>query len=130
MIIFEDQDILTLNNTIEAAIGINLDVFSMEGKKVAKVSAGKLTEGDTSAYTIKSTSEEFTLIDNATNRILCYLKVMSKSEAFSCEIHVWADLYMPNGFSFQCTPEETNVPFLQGIKGATFSNSETAIRLK
>jgi len=46
-----------------------------------------------------------------------------------CEYLMWGNLYMPDGFLFEFTPDLTNVPFLNMLRGGTFKNSRYAIIL-
>jgi hypothetical protein len=56
------------------------------------------------------------------------MNIKNDSEKRS-ELHIWADFFLPDGGRFQCTPEESNVPMLNMLRGATFKNNETAIQL-
>lgn len=129
IITFSDQTILTLTNSNDNSIEINFDIFSINGKKEATVKDGKLTEGNKELYTIKSSEKEYAFIEKSTNRIICLVKKHFDPTNKRFELHVWTDMYMPNGFYFQCTPETTNVPILNYIQGSTFSNSDSAITL-
>lgn len=129
IITFSDQTILTITNSKDNSIKINFDIFSIDGKKEATVKEGKLTEGNKELYTIKSSEKEYAFIEKSTNRIICLVKKTFDSKNKRFELQVWTDMYMPNGFYFQCTPETTNVPFLNYIQGSTFSNTDSAITL-
>ncbi len=130
IISFKDQDVFTVNYANDSEIKINFDVFNDKGEKVASVEDSKLKEGNAEFYTIKSTAVEYSFVEKATSRIVCYVKKVQNEETNKCELQIWADMYMPSGFYFQCTPETTNVAFLNGIQGAMFKNSLSAIRLQ
>lgn len=129
IISFQNQPVLTITNSQDNSIKINFDVFSTSGTKVATVKEGKLAEGNKDLYIIKLTEKEFSFIEKSTNRIICFVKKTYDQQNKRCELQVSADMYMPSGFYFQCTPETTNVPFLNNMQGATFANSDSAISL-
>ena len=129
IITFKNQPVLTITNSTDNSIKINFDVFSTSGKKVATVKEGKLIEGNKDLYIIKSTDKEFSFIEKSTNRIICFVKKTNDTKNKRCELQVSADMYMPSGFYFQCTPETTNVPSLNYMTGSTFDNMGAAITL-
>lgn len=129
IISFSDQDIFTFVDYGADSVRINLDIFSASGIKAASIRDGKLTAGNKTDYLIKRSEEEFTILEKATNRIICHIQKVYNQSANRCEYHISADLYMPDGFYFQCTPETTNNTILNRMKGATFKNSKHAIRL-
>ncbi|MBW8049368.1 MAG: hypothetical protein FVQ77_03300 [Cytophagales bacterium] len=129
IIVFQQQDVLTVTDTKGNSIKINFDIFSPNGKKVAAVKDGQLVEGNKDLYDIKSSDKEYTFMEKSTNRIICYVKRTFNKEKNRCELQIWADMYMPSGFYFQCTPETTNVPLLNMMKGSTFTGAESAIIL-
>jgi len=126
---FGEQDVINISLGATGEILPAIDIFSESGIKTASVSNGKLNTGNKADYSITSSEKEFTLSEKATKRVICYVKKIQNKEKNREELHVWLDLYMPDGFYFQCTPDETNVPFLQGMKGATFKNNRTAVQL-
>lgn len=129
IITFDGQDVFTIKNSDESDILINFEVFSENGTKTATITNSKITTGDIELFTIKSTDTEFSFVEKASNRIICFVKKVHSEETKKCELHVWVDMYMPSGFYFQCTPETTNVPSLNMIKGSIFANSDAAIQL-
>lgn len=130
IITFQGQDVFTIKNADESEIKINFEVFNSKGEKVASVENSKLKEGDTECYLIKSTEGEYSFIEKASNRIICYVKKVNDEEKNWCELQVWVDMYMPSGFYFQCTPETTNVATLNMIRGSMFADSDAAIQLR
>jgi hypothetical protein len=123
IITFKKQPVFTIKNSTSNLININFDVFAENGKKIAEIKNGKLVLGLEKMYKITSTENEFSLIEKASNRILCIVKKLYIQEHKRCELHISVDLYMPSGFYFQCTPDDTNVESLKYISGSTFSNS-------
>jgi hypothetical protein len=130
IILFKEQDILSISNSKGDTIGVNFDVFSIDGKKVAEVESGRLLEGDKSLYSIKTTPSEFSFIEIATKRIICFVKKVSDNEKYDCVYEVYVDMNMPDGSNFQCTTETTNNPMLNLMQGNVFRNSLSAIILE
>ncbi|MBL0341184.1 MAG: hypothetical protein IPP71_09775 [Bacteroidetes bacterium] len=130
IILFNGQDILSITNTETDTIGVNFDVFSSEGKKIVEVKLGQIQMGNKSLYSIKSSSLEYTFMEIDTKRIICYVKKLADNEKYDCVYAVYVDMYMPDGKNFQCTPETTNNPVLNGMKGNTFKNALSVIILQ
>lgn len=128
-IAFGEQAIMTVSLDSKNGQMVNFDIFSPEGVLDASLKNGKFSGAKASAYSVKNIGEGFTVTDTRTGRIV--LKVMGvKNEALKrSELHVWGDFFLPDGGRFQCTPEESNVPMLNMMRGATFKNNETAIQL-
>jgi hypothetical protein len=70
LIVFEDYSVLNINSLSEKHIGVNLDIYSTTGEKIAVVKNGAITEGDESLFTIKSTGAEYSIMENASDRII------------------------------------------------------------
>ena len=128
-ILYKGQDIMTVTELADKGSKVNFDVFSPAGTLEAKVRAGKLTEGSASNFAIVSSARAFTLVDKRDGRKVCHVEKKFNQKQERCDLLVWADLYLPDGNRFQCTPETTNVPFLNFMQGATFQNVQTAIKL-
>ena len=92
-------------------IGISFDVYNANGKIIAKVTEGRLTYGDKNRFVIESTSDEFLLQEKNTSWLICRILKPGPPHKlqYDCELWMWMNLYMPNGFLFQATPEEMNV---------------------
>jgi len=92
-------------------IGISFDVYNANGKIIAKVTEGRLTYGDKNRFIIESTSDEFLLKEKNTNWLICRILTPGPPHKlnYDCELWLWMNLYMPNGFLFKATPEQMNV---------------------
>lgn len=128
-ILYQGQDIMTVTELDDKGSKVNFDIFSPAGLLEARVRAGKLTEGSAANFAIVSSAEAFTLVDKRDGRTVCHVEKKFNLTHERCDLLVWADLYLPDGNRFQCTPETTNVPFLNFMQGATFRNVQTAIQL-
>lgn len=127
-IVYQGQDIMTVTELADRGSKVNFDIFSPAGVLEAKVRAGKLTEGAAN-FAIVSSADTFSLVDKRDGRKVCHVEKKFNLHQERCDLLVWADLYLPDGNRFQCTPETTNVPFLNFMQGGTFQNMHTAIKL-
>lgn len=128
-ILYQGQDIMTVTELDDKGSKVNFDIFSPAGVLEARVRAGKLTEGSAANFAIVSSADTFTLVDKRDGRTVCHVEKKFNLQQERCDLLVWADLYLPDGNRFQCTPETTNVPFLNFMQGGTFQNVQTAIKL-
>jgi hypothetical protein len=128
-IAFGEQAIMSVSGDDQTGRNVNFDIFSSKGILDAALKDGKFTGTNANYYSIVILGEGFTITDLRSNRIaLKVMNIKNDSEKRS-ELHIWADFFLPDGGRFQCTPEESNVPMLNMLRGATFKNNETAIQL-
>ena len=127
-ITFKGQDVLTLVKTPENAIKVNFDVFAQNGMKLAEIRNSVIAQGIKGNYNIIADDTSYTFMEKVTSRIIVHI-IRHPDSKTGCVMDVWTDMYMPSGFYFQCTPETTNVPMLNMMKGSTFTNSGSAIVL-
>ena len=128
LVTFKGQDVVTLVKTPDNAIKVNFDVFAQNGMKLAEIRNSAITQGTKSSFDIIADDTSYTFMERATSRIILHI-VKRADPKTGCVMNVWTDMYMPSGFYFQCTPETTNVPMLNMMKGSTFENAGSAIVL-
>lgn len=128
-IAFGEQAIMTVSHDDKNGSMVNFDIFSPEGVLDASLKAGKFSGTKANAYAVKNLGEGFTVTDTRTNRIVLKVVGVKNEDQKRNELHVWGDFFLPDGGRFQCTPEESNVPMLNMMRGAIFKNNETAIQL-
>lgn len=128
-IAFGEQAVMTVSGDDKSGRKVNFDIFSPQGVLDASLKDGKFSGTNANAYSIKNIGEGFTVTDTRSNRMVLKVMNVENKPQKRNELHVWADFFLPDGNRFQCTPEECNVPMMQMMKGATFSNNETAIQL-
>lgn len=127
IITFQKTNVLSVSGKAENTIPVNFSIFNSTGQQIGEVSEGSLKAGSQDDFSLKVTANEFTLIEKASSRIICHVKKVPGGTR--CELWVWVDMYLPNGTYLQCTPESSEHPTLQMVKGATFKNSLSAIHL-
>lgn len=128
-IVFSGQPILSMTGDDVSGRMVSFELFSPSGKHEATLRDGKFRGSNPDVYVVMPEDEGFTIIDTRSRRVALRVAGVENRSANRSELHIWADLYLPDGNRFQCTPDETNIPFLNMLKGATFKNSDTAIRL-
>ncbi len=90
----------------EGILGIDFDIFDAAGKRVATVRNGIVVEGDSQNYQIESGHEEYKVTEKKTGRLITSIKRRGVADA---ELEVSVNLYTPDGFLFDATPNETNI---------------------
>ncbi len=128
-IVYRGVDIMTLTDIENKGSRVNFDIYGSTGWLEASVSAGKLTGNGASYFAVISSQDEFTVTDRRDGRTVCIVKKKWNLQQERWDLLVWADLYLPDGGRFQCTPDTSNVPILNMTMGSTYTNMGTAIRL-
>lgn len=131
LVSYQDQDIVTFGDWSDPIASVNLDVYGTDHKLQAQVRAGKLVKGSPERFKLKSSANEFSLVDGANDRVICILKkVPSTTKSASCQVDVWLDLYVAGAAGyFHCDPESSNEPQLQMMPGSTFKGMGSAVSL-
>ena len=128
-VVFGEQAIMTVSGDDKSGRKVNFDIFSPKGVLDASLKDGDFSGTNVKAYAVKRDEEILTITDTRSNRIVLMVKNVENKAEKQNELHIWADFFLPDGNRFQCTPEASNLPMLEMIKGATFKDSDTAIQL-
>jgi len=129
LISYKGIDVLSLEKTPGDSITVNFDVYATNGQKVATVNKGKIVEGNKDLFEIMANDTAYTFIEKATSRIIVHIHKYTDPNSNKCVMDTWADMYMPTGFYFQCTPDTTNVNYLNWMRGNTIQGAGNAISL-
>ncbi len=105
------------------------DIFDTKGILQATMEQNKIKTGDSSRYKIKISTTEIAVNDARNNALLYLLKKDAGDTKYSCVWGVFANINLADGGFIYITPDETNVPSLQYINGATFKSMETAVEI-
>ena len=108
---------------------VNFDLYGADGTLQASLLNGNFSGKQADDYHVQRFEEGFFIKNTVENRIVLKIQSVENKEEKRTEMHVWADFYLPNGGVFQCTPEESNVPLLEMIKGTTMKNAGTGVQL-
>ena len=128
-ILYKGVDVMSLADIENKGAKVNFHIYSPAGVLEASVKAGKLSGNAAASFAVVSSADKFTVTDKRDGRIVCMVQKKWNNRAERWDLLVWADLYMPDGNIFQCTPETTNVPLLQMMQGSTFTGAFAAIQL-
>lgn len=117
LISYRDKPLFTLKRRdSDGRLGIDFDVYDKQGKKVATIRRGNVVEGDTSAYDIEHGADCHKVTEKTTGRVI----VQVDKKPPSVDIAVSVNMYLPNGFLLEATPDTINIGSLK-IVGNTYS---------
>jgi hypothetical protein len=108
-------------------LGINFDVYAQNGSKIATVRNGQFVAPRPSGYVIEGSHDHYVLIEKATGRRVCEIKLREKAPD-DAELDVAARMYMPDGKLIEFSPKETNLGGIT-MKGNTFQACGAAIKI-
>ena len=128
-IAFGEQSVMTVSGDDKDGRKVNFDIFSPEGILEASLNEGKFLGVKADNYVFKTIEDGFTITDLERHRIVLKIIRVENKVAKRIDMHVYADMYLPDGSRFQCTPDDCNVPMMKMMKGATFESNGTAIQL-
>ena len=127
IVVYKGQSLFTLKRHAENDyLGIYFEIYDAAGKHIASVKRNEIYYGDKDAYVIDGSMNRYVFSERASGRVICDIK--KREDAHPAELHVSVQLYMPDGFLFNATPDDTN---LGGItaRGNTFANCGAAIAI-
>jgi len=130
IIVYHGTDVCDIKSRNDSIV-VTMQFYESSGKLLATVVNSGLKEKNNNDLELKYSDSEFTLISKSTKQIFCLIKKNFDPHAKRCELQVWMDTYLPQGFYLRCTPEENYSPQMQNIifKGATMSNGFSAITI-
>lgn len=128
-IAFGDYSILSVSGDAQNGRMIFFDIYNPQGGLDASFRDGTFTGAAASYFQIQQIPDGFYILDSRSQHIPLKIVNVYNAAKSRKELHVWADFFLPNGGRFQCTPDQSNVPYLQMMQGSTFANNQTAIRL-
>lgn len=108
----------------DGRLGIDFDVFDQNGKKVATVRHGNIVEGDISAYEITHGADCHKVVEKTTGRII----VQIDKKPQDADIAVSVNMYLPDGFLLQATPDSINIGSSKMV-GNIFAGCKTGIAI-
>jgi hypothetical protein len=125
LVAYHDEALFTVRRReSDGLLGIDFDVYDPRRQKVATVRRGTIVSGNREDYDITHDPHHYTVTEKASGRVICDIR--RRDAAPDAEIDVSVDLYTPDGFRFQATPEQTNIGGMQ-IRGCTMENCGTGI---
>lgn len=108
---------------------VNFEIYAPSGVLEASLKEGKFTGSQAASFEAKSIKDGFTVTDTRNSRVVLKVVSIYSDENKRDEMNVWGDFFLPNGGRFMFTPETSNLPMLDMMKGSTFRNVGTAIQI-
>jgi hypothetical protein len=129
-IVFGEHSILNIVGDDLRGRKVSFDIYSPNGILEATLQDGRFSGPGEINFTVHLFDEGFDVLDIRDRRVILRIIRQDNPSQSRVDLLVWADLYLPDGNRFQCSPEDCNVPMLSMMKGVTFSNVNTAIQLR
>jgi len=129
-IVFGEHSILNIVGDDLRGRKVSFDIYSPAGVLEATLQEGRFSGPGEINYTVHLFEEGFDVLDVRDRRVILRIIRQDNPPQNRVDLLVWADLYLPDGNRFQCSPDDCNVPMLSMMKGVTFSNVNTAIQLR
>ena len=110
----------------DGLLAVDFDIYDASGANVATVRNGNIVDHESGGYTARKEHHRYTLTENATGRVICEIKKVSKAEDGS-DIEISVDLFTKKGFHLIAGPEETNLSGGMAFRGNTIDGCEAGI---
>lgn len=110
-------------------LGVYFDIFDASGTKLAAIRRNEIYPAARAEidYKIDGSLDRMVLSERATGAVLCDIR--KRDAAGNYDLDVSVRLYMPTGFLFDATPEQTNFGTVQ-FKGNTIKGCGVGIRIE
>jgi len=106
LISYDDEPLFTLKRRdSDGRLGIDFDVYDSKGNKIATIRRGNVVQGDIDAYEISHLSDCHKVIEKASGRVI----VQIDKNPPDAELAVSVNMYLPNGYLFEATPDNINI---------------------
>jgi hypothetical protein len=125
---YKGQSLFELKRSdTDGFLGINFDVYGKDGSKVSTVRNGQFVGATPSGYETDEAMDHYVLIERATGRRVCEVKLRSKASG-DAELEVSAQMYMPDGRLVRFDPNQTNLGGIT-MTGSVFEACGAAVRI-
>lgn len=124
LIVFRGKSLFQIYRSDEDGIlGIDFEVFDVQGKSVAIFKKGIVVQGDKENYTIDSGHKVYSVTEKSTGRIVAHVQ---RRDVKGAELDVQVLMYLPNGFLLDAGPTTTNLEGTQ-LTGNVFRDNVAGI---
>ena len=125
IIVHKGSSLFTIKRSeSDGLLGIDFDIYDKDHNRVATVRNGVIVQGNEDDYDITTGMDRYTVTEKSTDRMICDIR--KRTEAQHAELEVSVELYTPDGFLFNATPDHTNIGGIV-MKGNVFKNSGAGI---
>jgi hypothetical protein len=128
LVAFKGEPLFVLKRAEDGYLGIFFEIHDPTGTHIASVKRNKIYYGDKAKYQIDGSMSRYVFSEKASGKVICDIK--RHEEAHPAELDVSVHLYTPSGFLFDATPEQTNLPGQNVVRGCTFSKCAVGIAIE
>lgn len=86
---------------------VEAEIFDADGQRKAVVRDTELVQGDPQAVDIRSTENNYTIRDRATDRVVCEIRRRAGKQKMDLDVSVL--MHAPDGFLIHANPAQSNV---------------------
>lgn len=110
----------------DGELHVQLIIFDSSGAQKAVVKDTTLIKGKSDDYSIRTTDNNYSVLENATGRVICKLQRCAATRSMDLDAFVLT--HTPEGFFIHANPVQTNV----GTKatGETYADLNAALEVK
>lgn len=127
LVVFRGEPLFNLRRHEDGYLGIDFEIYNQEGRRIATVRRNEVYVGDRQAYPIEGTMNRYVVTERDTGRVICDIR--KREDADPAELDVSVHLYTPSGFLFDATPDQTNLPGGNVLRGNVIQGCGTAIMI-
>ena len=125
IISYEDQPFFTIQRSdTSGELGISFDIYDESSSKIAVVKQNRIYKNIHASpddYVIDTGQKHYRMTEKATGRLLCSVIKIDSNDPFIAELHLYVNLYTPDGILFEATPGMIRFPKTDNvISGLTF----------
>ena len=125
IVVYKGTSLFTIKRSgSDGLLGIDFDIYDNGGNRVATVRNGIIVQGNQDDYDITTGMDRYTVTEKSTGRMICDIR--KRAEAANAELEVSVELYTPDGFLFNATPDQTNIGGIV-MKGNVIENCGSGI---
>ncbi len=88
-------------------LSVEAEIFDADGQRKAVVRDTELVQGDPQAVDIRSTENNYTIRDRATDRVVCEIRRRAGKQKMDLDVSVL--MHAPDGFLIHANPAQSNV---------------------
>jgi hypothetical protein len=107
LVAFNDEPVFTIRRHENGQLGIDFEVYSEAGEKIASVKRNNIYSPGKALYVLDGDADSIRLTEKASNRQLVEIK--RRLAAAPVELDVSLHSYLPDGRLMNITPESSNL---------------------
>lgn len=125
LISYDDKSLFTVKRReSDGRLGIDFDVYDKNSQKIATIRHGNVIHGNVDVYEIRHGADCYKVMEKATGKII----VQIDKNPPDADIAVSVNMYLPNGFLLEATPDSINIGSSEMV-GNTFAACTSGIAI-